>query len=187
MNEKMLVIGGSKGIGKSIVDCFSADSVSRTTGFDITDKIDRSRIARMSLNYDVVVNHAYTKENHQLLMLESLVDEWIKNEKLGVIINTGSIATYRDIFKDKADWWTYVSNKSSVDAYCKSVAKRCQENKFKFRITNIKPGMLDTEKSRSKSHFTTGINGDNYCQLIQFIVSMPNNICIPEVVIESKE
>lgn len=187
MNKNILVIGGSKGTGKSIVDYFSASSVSRSTGHDITDADSRTKVAVLSLDYDVVVNHAYTVENNQLDMLESIVAAWIENNKSGIIINTGSIVTYRDIFKDKAEWRRYVANKTALDAYCKAVAKRCQENKFKFKITNIKPGMLDTEKSRSKPHFTTGITGSQYCELVEFIVSLPDNICLPEVVIESKE
>jgi len=187
MNKQMLVIGGSKGIGKSIVDYFNATNYSRLNGFDITDSAVREKIAQNSLAYDIIVNHAYTVENHQLDMLSAVVNTWIDNSKSGIIINTGTISTYRDIFKDSETWRRYVANKAALDSYCKGVAKRCQENKFKFKITNIKPGMLDTEKSRSKPHFTTGITGNDYCQLIEFILSTPDNICLPEIVIESKE
>lgn len=185
--SKMLVIGGSKGIGNSLVEYFKADNVSRANGYDITVIADRHKIADLSIDYDVVVNHAYTTDNSQLYMLQLLVNKWIANNKQGTIINTGSISTYRPYFKDSMQWWNYTSTKASVDSLCYLVSKKCQENKYGFRITNIKPGMLDTLESRKKPHFTKGVSGEEYCKLVELIINMPAHICIPEIAIESKD
>lgn len=185
--NKILVIGGSKGIGLSLVNYFSADSVSRANGYNITNKDDRGKIADLSLEYDVVVNHAYTSDNSQLYVLESIIDKWVGTDKKGIIINTGSISTYRPYFKDNMKWWNYTATKTSVDTICYLVSKKCQEGKYKFRITNIKPGMLDTPESRTKEHFNSGVSGDEYCKVVELIINMPEHICIPEIAIESKD
>ena len=67
---KVLVIGGSKGIGKEIVDHFNGDSLSRTvTPIDICKENDRKSILDISLNYDIVVLHAYAHDNSQTKLL----------------------------------------------------------------------------------------------------------------------
>jgi len=185
--SKILVIGGSKGIGQSLVEYFNADSVSRTNGYDITKQIDRSKIADLSLEYDVVVNHAYTSDNSQLYVLQLIIDKWISVNKKGILINTGSISTYRPYFKDTMKWFNYTATKTSVDSLCYLVSKKCQEGKYNFRITNIKPGMLDTIESRNKQHFTSGVSGVEYCKVVELIINMPEHICIPEIAIESKD
>ena len=56
---KILVIGGSYGIGKEVVNYFNGTSVSRTEGYDIKSILDREEISTLSLSFDSVLNHAY--------------------------------------------------------------------------------------------------------------------------------
>lgn len=184
--NKILVIGGSRGIGKDLVEHFNADSVSRANGYDITNHVDRQRIADLSIDYDVVINHAYAGGLTQLHVLELVIEKWIANNKKGTIINTGSISTYRPYFKDTMKWWDYTATKSAVDAFCFLVAKKCQEDRYPFRITNIKPGMLDTPTSRNKPGYTTGIAGQEYCKIVELVINMPDYISIPEIAVETK-
>ena len=183
----MLVIGGSKGIGQSLVNHFGADSVSRSNGYNITKTDDRNKIADLSLEYDVVVNHAYTSDNSQFYLLQLIIDKWITTNKKGTLINTGSVSTHRPYFKDTMKWYNYTATKASVDSLCYLVSKKCQEGKYSFRITNVKPGMLDTTESRKKEHFSSGVSGVEYCKVVELIINMPEHICIPEIVIESKD
>ena len=57
VNPSVLVIGGTRGIGKEIVDYFNGDSVSRANGYNIDERTSRSGIADKSLEYDIVVNN----------------------------------------------------------------------------------------------------------------------------------
>ena len=59
-------------------------------------------------------------------------------------------------------------------------------NDIKFRITNIIPGMLDSPKDRKKSHFKAGVTGKDYCQLMEYLLSTPENLIISEVVLEAR-
>lgn len=181
---KVLVIGGSQGIGKDIVEHYAPNSfsVSRTNGYNINKQEDRSKILDLSLEYDAVVNHAYCGNHSQTLMLMELIDKWKTDSKSGYIFNTGSITTYFS----KTDYNVYAIYKAQQDDICKRAAKKFQEGVFNFKITNIRPGMLDTDRSRQKPHWDgTGVTKDNYIEVIEFLYNTKPNIIIPEIVIET--
>ncbi len=186
--KRFLVIGGSKGIGKAIVDHFEGDSVSRTNGYDIRRSESRQEIAQKSLDYDVVVNHAYCGDFSQILMLKDLYQAWCDNRKEGgYLLNTGTIATYRFDHKKKDDWWFYVSTKAGLDIFSNYMNHGCSWNSdLRFRMTNIRPGMLDTEKSRQKPHFKNGIRGEDYCRLIEYLLSTPEDLMISEITMDAR-
>ena len=60
---KMLITGGNRGLGQFLSTTFSADSISRSTGLDITEHA--VQIAERSLNYDVFVNNAFDGPPHK--------------------------------------------------------------------------------------------------------------------------
>lgn len=182
---KVLVIGGSQGIGKNIVDYYNPNSfsVSRENGYNINDFLKRKEICEISLNYDCVVNHAYSGNENQFNMLKELISFWKEEKKGGYIFNTGTINTYYT----KNDWNLYPIYKLQQDELCKRTAKKVQENQYPFRITNIRPGMLDTLKSRKKSHWPgSGVTSDNYCKVINFLYQLPEEVVIPEFIIETR-
>lgn len=182
---KILVIGGSQGLGKAVVDYYSPSSfsVSRSNGYDIKKEDIRKDIAKMSLDYDAILNHAYCGDNSQTQMLHQLINEWDNNKKTGYIFNTGSVSTYYD----KGDWNMYPLLKSVQDDLIKRAAKKCQWNGFKFRITNIRPGMLDTERSRQKDHWGgSGVTGTTFCNIIDYLYNLPNEVIIPEIILETR-
>ena len=186
-DKKILVIGGSRGIGRDIVNHFKGDSLSRANGYNITEPDSRKKITHISLNYDVIVNHAYCGDFNQTLMLRDLCSLWIEKSKKGYIINTGSISSYRFDSKKNEDWWFMSAVKTGQDIYINYLSQgSAWRDNIKFRITNIRPGMLDTEKSRQKKHFKTGIKGKDYCQLIEYLLSTPETLVISEVVLEAK-
>jgi len=54
---KVLVTGGNRGLGAHLVQALGADTISRSTGLDITTQV--KEIAEISLQYDVFVNNAF--------------------------------------------------------------------------------------------------------------------------------
>ena len=182
---KTMLVGAPIGFGENIIKRFSADTFSTRNGYDINQDDARNNIAELSLNYDTVIIHAYTRQQGQLLTLQKVVDAWTNNSKIGNIIVTGSIASYFINYNKSPTGWEYLAHKSALDAYCKNVSKRCVLGDLPFKLTIIKPGMLDTENSRKKPHFVKGINGEVFCNLIEFIINMPGDVIIPEIPIES--
>jgi len=183
---KILVIGGGSGIGKDVVDYFAPDSAnaSRSTGYNIMDPDSRRDIADMSLEYDAVLNHAYTGDMSQYMMLKLLYAFWNKEKKSGYIFHTGTYSTYSMQWNVDS---TYPDIKGASDELARKISKRCENNKTNFRCTNIRPGMLDTEKSRAKPHWKgNGVRGKEFCQLIEFLYNLPDDLCIPQIVLEGK-
>ena len=187
MYEKFLIIGGSRGLGHDIAKHFQADNVSRSAGRDIRDPESRKKIAQKSLDYDVVINHAYCGDFSQMEMLKDLCFLWKAEGKSGYIIHTGSMSSYR--FNDRKDekWWLMAAAKASSDQFINylSHASAWRED-VKFRVTNIRPGMLGSEKDRQKPHFKAGISGKEYCRLIEYLLSVPENIIISEIILEAR-
>ena len=187
MKYKFLIIGGSRGIGHDIALHFKGDSVSRTNGYNIKNPESRRKIAEKSLDYDVVVNHAYCGDFSQMEMLKELYLLWRDKEKKGYIINTGSTASYRFDNRKDEKWWFLASMKKGLDEFINYLSHAATwRGEVDFRITNIRPGLLDTEQSREKPYFKSGIRGKDYCHLIEYLLSTPEDLIISELVMESK-
>lgn len=184
-DTKVMLVGGPTGFGTSIIERFNADSYSRKSGFNINSSDVRQDICETSLKYDCVILHSYTDQNSQFELLQSLAETWIQTNHDAHLIVTGSISSYFESYKPDIKSIRYSALKSGQDRMCKYLAKKCIDGKFKFKITVIKPGMLDTEKSRSKPHFTKGISSDVFCDTLEFIMSLPKDIQIPELVLET--
>lgn len=181
-----MLIGGPVSFGTDIINRFNADSFSRRSGYNIDQEPIRITLAKKSIEYDTVILHSYTRRNSQFDMLKEMVDYWIKNDHEGHIIVTGSIASYYINHQQKnIDQWEYTSQKLALNNFCKMISKRCIIGELKFKLTIINPGMLDTENSRNKPHFTKGINGELFCDVIEFILSLPKDVIIPEIPLES--
>lgn len=176
-----MFIGGPTDYGDVIINKFNADYFSRRNGFDIDLKEIREYISKKSLEYDAILLHTYTSPiNSQLLLLEHIYQNWEKNEKIGNILVTGSIASYYENYKNAK----YTADKKALDFFVKSQAKKCNFRN-RFKITNLRVGMLDNEESKKKPHFEKGISAEQFCNCIQFILQLPADIIIPEIVIES--
>lgn len=62
---KILIIGGTSGLGAALAKHFNADHISRSTGYPIPDAI--SEAVDYSLNYDVVINCLPDSNQNKLL------------------------------------------------------------------------------------------------------------------------
>lgn len=179
-NMKFMFIGGKNDFTEIIIDKFNADYFSRATGYNIDNTATQDEIAGNSINYDIVLLHTYTDNNSQYNLLQKICNKWQDNNKGGNIIVTGSIATYYENYKNPK----YTADKCATDMYIKSLSKRAGY-KDTFKISVIKLGMLDSKKSRQKPHFERGVSKDAFLNSIEFILNQPNNIMIPEIVIEA--
>ncbi len=199
---KVLVIGGTRGIGKNIVDHFNGDSISRRgtdPGFDIRSAEDRLTIAKHSLNYDLVVNHAYTGSHgvpdatlddgpadvSQTFMLKALYDEWKEANHKGYLFNSSSDSSMLWRMKPGKDV-IYAAMKASQNAVSQFISRDVQEANVRMRYTNIIWGMLDTELSRVKPHYNNGVRGEDVCKVIETLYNLPEDCLIPEFIMEAR-
>jgi NAD(P)-dependent dehydrogenase (short-subunit alcohol dehydrogenase family) len=133
---KIAVTGHTSGIGKSIYDYFLEQNndvigFSRSNGYNISNKEDRTNICNLSENFDIFVNNAYNNfDNSQELMLADRLESWKDTEK--IIINLSSR-------------WTTGNHKYCHDKM--SIDNICNEHLFsKIYLINLKPGLIDTPR-----------------------------------------
>jgi len=199
---KVLVIGGTKGIGKEIVDYFGGDSISRRgtdPGFDIRNFEDRQLIAEVSSSYDICFNHAYSGTHgipdatlndgpadiSQTFMLKALYDKWKETSWNGYLFNSSSDSSMTYRMKSGKDI-IYAAMKASTNAVSHFISRDVQENNVQMRYTNIIWGMLDTEKSRAKPHYNNGVRGEDICKVIETLYNLPEDCLIPEFIMEAR-
>lgn len=184
MSLRVLVTAGSEGIGKEIVDYFAphGQSLSRRNGFDIREAEAREHIARLSLDCDIFVNHAFAGDESQTELLRIVFTLWRETRKSGYIFSTGTYGTYCSTGIDPK----YIELKNKLDQVHFDFSRQIENGDLPFRLTLLRPGMLDTERSRKKPHWHgNGVRGKDYAQLIEYLYRMPGDVQISNLVIES--
>jgi NAD(P)-dependent dehydrogenase (short-subunit alcohol dehydrogenase family) len=183
---KILVTGGNRGLGLGIVNEFSADGISRQSGFDITQHV--KEIAKKSLEYDVFINNAFDGPPQeewanfaQTNLLLEVYKEWKQAGKDGWIFNIGSIGE-KSIVAPDPDWETYRVSKSALKHASQQCTRAFKDNKVKFKTTLISPDRLDTELSRSRDNWTgNGIQTKDIIDFIKYSLTVNPNTVIEEV------
>ena len=184
----MLVTGGNRGLGLTLVNHFSADSISRADGLDITKDINA--IAERSLDYDVFVNNAFDGPPHepwanfaQTNLLYEIYQLWKANDKHGYIFNIGSVGE-KSIVNPEPMFETYRTAKAALAHASKQCSAAFKNNLVGFKTTLITLDRLDTEISRSRPSWTgNGINCQDVAKFINYATSINNNSCVEEVTI----
>jgi hypothetical protein len=185
MKPSLLITGGNSGAGKNILDYFApnSQSVSRANGFDIGSEESRKAIVTMSLGFDIFVNHAHNGHlDGQTRLLYDVFEAWSTAKKSGYIFNTGSIATYQL----SSEFKRYSVLKRSLEIANQQACKKIENGLCSFRMTLLKPGMLDSEADRQKPHWPGhGVRGQDMARMIEFCYLSPQNVLFNELVISS--
>jgi hypothetical protein len=114
-NEKIAITGHTKGIGARLYQHLSPNSIgfSKSTGYDITNPMDRARIVQESKDCDIFINNARS-EFSQTSMLLDMYRIWY-NDTSKTIINVGSIVAEKKIVPSaRHDLLDYQAQKYSL-------------------------------------------------------------------------
>lgn len=99
---RILVLGGSGGVGRTIADHFKADSASRSTGHGMPGNLDA--IEELSYNYDVIIN-TIPDERFQTMILDRLYKSHNDKQLATYFITFGSMAWHiHPEERDLVDW-----------------------------------------------------------------------------------
>jgi NAD(P)-dependent dehydrogenase (short-subunit alcohol dehydrogenase family) len=185
---KFLITGGNRGLGQTLTSRFGGDSISRTSGYDITKHV--KEIAQKSLDYDIFVNNAFDGPPHedwanfaQTNLLYEVYQQWKINNKHGWIFNIGSVGE-KSIKEPDPMFETYRASKAALAHASKQCTAAFKNDLVKFKTTLITLDRLDTELSRSRPSWTgNGINCDDVAKFIEYATSINNNSCIEEITI----
>jgi MoaA/NifB/PqqE/SkfB family radical SAM enzyme/NAD(P)-dependent dehydrogenase (short-subunit alcohol dehydrogenase family) len=177
------VTGNNRGLGQAIVNHFSADGSSRSTGLDITTDIEK--IVDASVHYDVFVNNAFDGPPDtewacyaQVNLLQAVYKRWRDIGKKGWIFNIGSVGE-KTIVAPQPEFETYRVAKAALAHASKQCTQAFKNNHVSFCTTLITPDRLDTELSRSRDSWTgNGVNCEDVCRFIDYCVNIqPNTVC----------
>lgn len=142
------ITGHTAGIGKCLYERLNPAAIgfSLSTGYNITNPVDRQRIINESKNCDVFINNATAGFGQTLLFLE-LFNVWRDQPK--TIINVGSrIAEIKILPKDRQDLLRYQAEKLILKEMSTRVIGLCTV-KYKWF------GYVGTDKILKKyPHFT---------------------------------
>lgn len=183
---KMLVTGGNRGLGLTLVNHFGAKSISRTDGFDITKDI--KTIAEQSLDYDIFVNNAFDGPPHepwanfgQTNLLYEVYQQWKANDKQGYIFNIGSVGE-KSIKEPEPMFETYRTSKAALAHASKQCTAAFKNDLVRFKTTLITLDRLDTDLSRSRPSWTgNGINCQDVVKFIEYTTGINSNSCVEEI------
>jgi len=144
---KIAITGHTKGIGKSLYDTLSLSHTvkgySKSKGYDITKKTDRSWILKEVNEYDVFINNAYD-DFAQSSMLYELWTDWHTKEK--TIITIGSDVTLYDLPLDMKDLLQYQMHKKSL----KILHEDLQNLNTNVKMEYVSFGYVGTEQILAK-------------------------------------
>lgn len=152
---KILVVGGTSGLGKVLTDHLGADAIGRSTGHAVPDKTQE--IINLSLDYDCVVN--CIPDSNQNHLLFDMYEQHDRLEKSTYFITVGSMS------------WRMHSSDSS---HSKRVLFDWNETqilrKTKLRHTLLNPAWL----WNSPDHCDINkIQQEEMLKTIDFLLSMP--------------
>ena len=184
---KYMVTGGNRGLGLILCERYAADNYSRSNGYDITK--DRATIAERSLDYDVFINNAFDgpfqeswADFGQVKLLYEVAMAWQKNNKIGHIINIGSVGS-EDTVAPEPSWETYRVNKAALKHHSKQWTRAFKQNQVPFRTSLVTVDRLDTPLSRSRPTWTgNGHDLDDVVHMVQMCLDMAPNTCVEEIV-----
>lgn len=184
---KVMVTGGNRGLGKEFVKHFEADSYSRSNGYDITKDIDR--LARASLEYDVFINNAFDgpfqeewADFGQVKLLYAVADLWARENKVGYIINIGSVGS-ENVVAPVPSFETYRISKVALKEHSRQWTRAFKENRVPFKTSLLTLDRLDTELTRSRPTWTgNGQSVTDVCGYVDMIIQSQANTCVEEIV-----
>jgi hypothetical protein len=184
LSKNILVIGNSNyGLSKSISNIIpNCDFISRTCGgFDLASASSRDNVAQISINYDVVLIVSALSQFRQVLLLQSIIENWIRRDHSGYIICVGSSADT----PVKSTEWIYPVEKKALRAYCRQLSQIASSEKpKKWKITYLSPGNLHTPRQDDKMPGVKKLNCDYVASVINWLIDQPKDVSISELCLD---
>lgn len=180
---KILMTGNpTENIAKAAKSLFDdIDFVSRSTQstfqLDLYKETNISKLAAISMKYDVFVNSSILKNFAQTMILQYVWSEWRDNNKSGHIVNFGSSADYWI----RADNKLYGVEKRSLRDLNRSLSLHAQWYDSKIRTTYFSFGGVNTPKSNEQWPAFAKHSSEEIVQYLKWIIESPNHVNVDEL------
>jgi short-subunit dehydrogenase len=173
VNHSILVAGNpTYGIAKAMQERWpSARFASRSSGFDLTTKEGRHRLAELSLEAEVFVCCSALHKFHQTLLLEAVWALWSERGKKGKIICMGSTADQGL----RASNWLYPIEKVALKSLCLNLSE-CAKKGNGISVSYLAVGYVDTPKTLEKHAGKQMLSPDYVVDLVEWVLAQPAGV-----------
>lgn len=182
---KSMITGGNQGLGLTIAQSLGCDSYSRSNGYDIVDH--RSKLAELSLDYDVFINNAYEGfmrpgiHTAQTSLLYDVAMLWQETNKDGHIINIGSVGS-EDSSAPFPEWEGYNASKRALKHMSLQWTQAFRTNQVRFRTSLLTLDRLDTARGRAMPTWTgNALDLEGVVDMIRLCIGARPNTCVGEI------
>jgi NADP-dependent 3-hydroxy acid dehydrogenase YdfG len=175
----MLITGNNNsGLAGALAKFYpDAEFVSRTTGFDLSTKVDQERCAELVCNHSVFVNCAALYKFNQTTLLNIVYHKCVLEKHNCHIINIGSTT---DRVK-KGGAWLYNAEKKALRDYSNTLGLNGVWASGP-KVSYISFGTLDNNQEKHPDRKT--LNIDTAAEYIKWIVDQPQHLAINELSID---
>jgi short-subunit dehydrogenase len=150
---------------------------SRTTGYELTNAEDQRRFAKLSLDYDIIINCVALWKFEQTNLLETIWKECEQHNHAPHIINIGSTT---DRVK-KATAWRYNAEKKALRDYSNSLGLLGVWTDAP-KVSYISFGTLSNNQEKHPDRKCIDIN--EAAQYIKWLIDQPKYVNINEISID---
>jgi len=184
-DKKILVVGNPNyGLAQAFSETFKADFLSRSNGFDLSQKSIQVQCAEKSLNYDVFIICSSLYDFHQVKILRIVYEMWKRHKHNGQIICLGSTADT----PVRGTAWIYPIEKKALKAYCRNLSLAALgghgHNPPGIRVTYLSPGHIKTPVEDEKYPDVAKIDPKYLAQVVIWILSQPKEVNISEFALD---
>lgn len=172
----MIITGNNNtGVSGALAKLYpNAEFVSRSTGYDLSTKVDQERLAEAVCNHNVFVNCAALYKFNQTTLLNIVYHKCVLEKHNCHIINIGSTT---DRVK-KGGAWLYNAEKKALRDYSNTLGLNGVWASGP-KISYISFGTLSNNAEKHPDRKTIDI--DTAAEYIKWIVDQPKHICVNEL------
>lgn len=172
----MIITGNNNsGVAGALAKLYpDAEFISRSTGYDLSTKVDQERLAEAVCNHNVFVNCAALYKFNQTTLLNIVYHKCVLEKHNCHIINIGSTT---DRVK-KGGAWLYNAEKKALRDFSNTLGLNGVWASGP-KITYISFGTLSNNAEKHPDRKTIDI--DIAAEYIKWIVDQPKHLCVNEL------
>ena len=149
---------------------------SRANSYNFDDPEARHNFAKVSLEYDVVINSSALHNFQQTLLLKQVWDVWNEQSKVGRIINIGSTADRSNSGTD----WIYPTEKKALREFSLGLSMMSVWQNHPTKVSYISFGSLQTSKVHKKHPDRTLMDLTKAVSIIKQVVNQDKENVLSE-------
>lgn len=179
--QKIAITGHTSGLGKSLFDHYRqkgcvVEGFSRSNGYDLFTLGTQDRILQRINDYDVLINNAYAGWS-QIELLYLTFEKWKTQPKHIINISSNSGDGVKNFVHP------YAAHKTALD---KASEQLNAIKEAHCRVTNLRPGWLDTERVAKFNINEPKIALTEMIQIIDWILMLPKTLHISNLSVTAR-